>query len=273
MEDNFPIRKDSIEELIGHRNRALELARQGFVMLREAESAAAMSSPHLVSAGFLGEMDVRGINYVEEDEFVKRVRSVLDRHAWQSLKKLSGLRNMMDTRTHEDFDRQLAKDPPEFTLANITSTFMQLSIDAPDILARSIVNVFESFNTKRFVTNSAFKLGPRVIMTSALATWKYGSGWNSYGYCFNLVGDMDRLFHTLDGKKPPEGANAADTIGYAHTKREKTCQTDYFECRMFGGNGNLHIKFRRTDLVDKVNAILAKHYGVTLPDDTKERRP
>lgn len=84
-----------------------------------------------------------------------------------------------------------------------------------------------------------------------------------------MVSDMDRLMHVLDGKKPPEAGDASDQIGCAHAKKEATCTTGYFECRMFRGNGNLHIKFRRPELVDKVNRILAKHYGETLPDDRK----
>ena len=50
---------------------------------------------------------------------------------------------------------------------------------------------------------------------------------------------------------------------------EETCETTYMSFRMFRGNGNLHIKFLRPDLVDRINDILARHYGVVLPDDRK----
>lgn len=38
---------------------------------------------------------------------------------------------------------------------------------------------------------------------------------------------------------------------------------------MFRGNGNMHIKFRRLDLLNRANDIIARHYGETLADNTK----
>jgi hypothetical protein len=162
----------------------------------------------------------------------------------------------------------MRKEVPAFTFENIESTFMQLAADAPKIFERSVITVFENLNPREYKTNSAFKVGPRVVLDHAMAT-DYGSGWSHYGNRRALVGDLDRVMHVLDGKKPPEAGNAADVIGFAHkADAGGTFETEYFEGRTFK-NGNLHMKFRRPDLVDKVNAIIARHYGVTLADDRK----
>jgi len=269
LPNSFPVRRDSIEELVGHRNRALECAKQAYLLIAETNAAAQRAAPHVPGSGPLGGLRDGRISFYGLEEFNKDVRKAVDRDAWMSMVKLSGLRNLMDATAHETFRNSLEKDPPEFTLENVMGMFVQAANDAPQMLERSIVKVFDRLNTKRYKTNSAFRLGPRIILSGALATWRYGSGWNSYGYSFNLVADMDRFFHILDGKKPPEAGNAADAIGQAHTKGEKKFETEYFEARMFRGNGNLHLKFRRPDLVDKVNRVLAKHYGEALPDDRK----
>lgn len=269
IEDKFPIRKDSIEELVGHRNRAIELARQAHLTLQEASSASAKACP-FISYGSIGRgigVGHRTADYCETEDYVKAVRRHIDRYAWESLLNHSGLRNLMDATAHEDFRKQLEKEPPEFTVGNITETFISMANDAPAMLERSVVRVFEKLTTRRtHVTNSAFGIGERIILTGAVGYY----GWNSYGYTRNMVSDMDRLMHVLDGKKPPEAQNVADLIGNAAYSKAKTVESEYFECKLFYGNGNLHIKFRRMDLVTKVNRMLTRAKGETLPDD---RRP
>lgn len=269
--DRFPIRKDSIEELEGHRNRAIEMARQGFLLTQEAHFASTKSAPFVSYAG-LGtshEVGGRGHTYSELPDYLKAVRRHVDKYAWQSLLNHSGLRNLMDATAYREFSEQLEKDPPEFTGDNITSTFMGLAADAPMILERSVVTVFEKLRTRRtHKTNGAFGIGPRIILTGAVSTY----GWNCYGYTREMVRDMDRLFHVLDGKKPPDNGDVADLISDTLRKKGKLLNTEYFECKLFLGNGNLHMKFTRPDLVTKVNRILTKHHGVTIPDDRMPAR-
>lgn len=270
MQDQFPIRKDSIEELVGHRNRAIELARQGFLLTAEANEASERAAPFVSYCGLGSSHEVggRGHTYSELHDYLKAVRRHIDKYAWESLLNHSGLRNLMDATAYRQFREQLDKDPPEFSGENITSTFMGLAADAPQILERSVVTVFEKLRTRRtHKTNGAFGIGPKIILTSAVSTY----GWNSYGYTREMVRDMDRMFHVLDGKKPPDSGDLADAISDTIRKKEKLLNTEYFECKLFMGNGNLHMKFKRPDLVTKVNRILTKHKGVTLPDDRNPR--
>jgi hypothetical protein len=270
MTDQFPLRKDSIEELEGHRNRAIEMARQGFLLTQEASKASAFAAPFVSYAGLGTTHEINGHRgYSDLPDYLVAVRKHVDKYAWQSLLNHSGMRNLMDATAYRQFSEQLEKNPPEFTGDNITSTFMGLAADAPMILERSIVTVFDKLRTRReHKTNGAFGIGPKIILTSAVSTY----GWNSYGYTREMVRDMDRMFHVLDGKKPPDNGDLADAIGDAIRKKEKLLTTEYFECKLFMGNGNLHMKFTRPDLVTKVNRILSKHKGVTLPDDRMPAR-
>lgn len=266
MRDNFPIRKDSIEELVGHRNRAIELARQAHLMLQEASHASAKACP-FIAYGAIGRgigVGHRTSDYCETADYVDAVRKHIDRYAWESLLNHSGLRNLMDATAHEEFRKQLEKNPPEFSTGNIVETFISMANDAPAMLERSVLRVFDKVtHRKTHKTNSSFGIGDKIILTGAIGYY----GWNSYGYTRQMVGDMDRLFHVLDGKKPPEAENFADAVGHAAHTKSKSASSEYLDAKLFFGNGNLHIKFLRPDLVTKVNRILTKHKGVTLPDD------
>jgi hypothetical protein len=47
--------------------------------------------------------------------------------------------------------------------------------------------------------------------------------------------------------------------------RGAVVESEYFRFRLYG-NGNLHIIFKRADLVAKANKIVADFYGKTLAD-------
>jgi hypothetical protein len=100
-----------------------------------------------------------------------------------------------------------------------------------------------------------------------LGSW--GSGWSTYGNGREKLSDLDRVFHVLDGKKPPEDSNAADVISRAYGQKQHVVDTPYFSARLFPGNKNIHLTFKRLDLVDRANDIIAKHAGRALPDDRK----
>ena len=59
----------------------------------------------------------------------------------------------------------------------------------------------------------------------------------------------------LDGKTPPshigDAGSAVSTASHAH---DKGCETEYFFFELYR-NGNLHIVFKRRDLVAKANKI------------------
>jgi hypothetical protein len=282
LTDSLPVRKDSIEELCGHRNRAIELAKQGILLLAEAEAAARRAAPMDNYAGFVhdlcskhsysmrhvvtGDPDSPSEDRDRMTEIMATVIAEVDQHAWASLQKLSGLRTLMDDKARREFEEQLAKQPPAFTADNITATYMSLAADAGNIFERGLVNVFNNFNPHRYKTNSAFKIGPRAVLAHVFT--EYGS-WNYYARYEQQLIDLDRVFHVLDGKKPPEGSTAADVIYFARKEKKQTAETPYFTARIFHGNGNVHLKFTRLDLVNRANDIIARHFGATLPDERR----
>lgn len=275
----------SLEELVRHRDRALELARQGLEILIDAEREARAAAPHDAYAGFIGDLfrnggysleciargeeHPRGLDRMAEE--LALITKHTDEHAWRALVQLSGLRNLMDQAEHDRTSKQLSEKPPAFTVDNIVSTFAGLAQDAPAIFERSVLAVWKSINPREYRTNSAFRLGKRMIL-NYMCTHNYGGGARLQysGSRDRLVADIDRIFHVLDGKKPPEAGNFADLCNHVWGTGNMVARSEYFEAKAFPGKGSMHWHFLRPDLVEKFNDVVRKQLGECLADDRKQ---
>ena len=77
------------------------------------------------------------------------------------------------------------------------------------------------------------------------------------------------MLNLLDGKPVPENSNDLavrinDHICKQHSSR---FEDEYVEIRFFQ-TGTGHIIFKRPDLIDKMNGIVARHFPATLPPRT-----
>jgi hypothetical protein len=276
VEDNLPVPRDSLEQLLRHRARALDLFRQAMILLQEAESAALAAAPMEPYAGMVYKTIDRalyGISTNDTDgkwlsDLMARAAQNLDYWAWTSLQRLSGLRSLMDDKAAKEFKKQLEEKAPPFTADNIKATYMGLAADSVNIFERGLINVFKKTTSSWHVTNSSFRINPRCILTRMCRGKGPYSGLNYNGAREELQ-DLERVFFVLDGKKPPEGGNAADIFEAALKRSETTADSEYFSCRMFPVNGNMHLKFKRLDLVERANAIIVKHLGGLVPDDRR----
>jgi len=179
---------------------------------------------------------------------------------WTYLIGATELQSLMDADTLAAFRHQVRKEPPEVTLDNLISTLTDPRDRRGSILQQSLVNLFKKLN-RAFVNNDAYRLGRKIIREYAIA--KYG-GFD--GHTRDMVAHLDRLFHTLDGKPPPNHlGDATNIINKASYANEKGCESEYFRFELYR-DGNLHIVFKRPDIVAKANKIVADYYGETLAD-------
>jgi len=72
--------------------------------------------------------------------------------------------------------------------------------------------------------------------------------------------DLLRAFHVLDGKPEPDHRNGMyHQISEARNANGVSWDGEYFSLKWFQ-KGSGHVTFKRLDLVDQLNAIVAKHY-------------
>jgi len=184
----------------------------------------------------------------------------LDRTYWRNSFEHTGLMQLLDAESRKKFDKDLHNKTPEFTLSNVQSTFVQLSQDADKMFEDGVINIFDRLHG-RYERHDSFKIDEKIILTYMIEP-RYTRGLQlRHGFGEDQINDLDRVFKVLDGKqhKARELSNAMNKAFCEKSNYED----EYLEAKAYK-NGNLHIKFNRSDLIDKVNLIIAKRYGNTV---------
>ena len=86
----------------------------------------------------------------------------------------------------------------------------------------------------------------------------------SHGYASDKLNDLDRVFITLDGKPfRPRSLESAMAVAF---EQMEVFENEFYRAKAFR-NGNLHLEFKRLDLLEKVNEQIAEFYADgALPD-------
>lgn len=212
------------------------------------------------------------------------IKSKLKKNVWKGLIDRLGLRKILSVKRAEEFDkkfndkREWDNDPdifPEITTINVFDLFQSLMGSSNDFAKEAVMEVYQFLHphvaawNKQYKTNeknAKFDLGEKVI----LVWWVEGSYSRSspfrvpYGHEAEFVA-LDRVFHLLDGAGIPKGYKSplVDAINMSPTG---TGETEYFKFKCYR-NRNLHLTFKRMDLVQELNQIA--NDGTRLKDGKK----
>ena len=96
----------------------------------------------------------------------------------------------------------------------------------------------------------------RLILTYAVEhSYRHDGGFSVRYHKRDELRALDQVFHMMDGKPQPESyeGGICDAVNRT-TGQENRWESDYFKGRAFK-NGNLHLEFKRQDLVDRFNAV------------------
>lgn len=289
----------SIEEIVAHRNRALELYGQAFTAIEQADAAikAAHREADLATGGCTPYVNDREVS--EVDEFRKAVRlpkrelyqnvarRLTDLGVWSYVVKRTELELLMDKEAKDKLRDQMCYVPdqyrwnretnekqlitgeevergmPPVTVDNIYATLEQFRADAQTIWRRGIANAFSNLD-RRFKSHDGFKIGSRMILTYA---FNDSGSWNYYGNKRDTILDIERVFAVLDGNRPSYASlyQIEESRKRVWGPHQSSCETTYFRVQGWK-NGNAHLWFTRDDLVRKVNKILAEWYGEVIAD-------
>lgn len=267
----------SVESIVAHRDRALNLYGKAHdAMLIAAEAIAAandagrMAAPRVNSFNSDNEASRRhlleGVKVPERDIYLADVRKVTDTSVWAHVIEMTDLEMVMDKKAKQQFRTQLNENPPEVTVENIYATLETFLADAGTIFRRGIANCFSALD-RRFKSHDGFKIGGRVILDRMYDEHGF---MNYHRDMESTLVDIERTFSIIDGGKVP--ASYTSIVGQLKSSRytgsgarQGEVENEYFTVRVFK-NGNCHVWFRRDDLVEKVNKLLAEYYGAVVPD-------
>jgi hypothetical protein len=184
-----------------------------------------------------------------------------DRDIWRDLMKRSGMLAIMDAQARDQWYRNLEGDIiPAISEESIYSTFEQLHRDKGEVFERGVINVFKSLSWD-YKSNHPCKFGKKVIVNGLVSYNQWGFTLN-HSYRRNQLADLERMLFLLDGKPIPDNRGDVTTRLIEHIRdnpSKDVYEDDFFSFRYFQ-KGTAHITFKRYDLTEKMNDIVAKHY-------------
>lgn len=240
--------------------RAYESARakilESFRLAREAE--AELNATFRLGHPFgFGISDTYGrVSFDEPEATIERVR----REAWECIVDRLEVRRAMSVARAKELDEQLKKgELPEITVESINRLGLSYLGQLDEMLAEAVGEVFDFLRptersySARYKTNDRVQVGRKVV----LAGWVelgWSGGFRVHHYRQQEVRALENVFTSLDGRGSigkTYGSVLADAISAEKSGRG---QTEYFAFRAFK-NGNLHLEFRREDLLKRFNAV------------------
>ena len=200
-----------------------------------------------------GQHYTHDLTWDEPEEHIRELR----RQAWQALIERMEIRKYMSIAAWTTFQKQIDDgEPPPINVATIKGMIDQFQADIPDMLQVAVKEVFEWLRPTgdRYKTNSQFEIGERVVLTWMVER-SFGRWRVRYDREQNLLA-LENVFAIVGGLVPQQAGyySALSTAIKACPPESCHGATDLMEFRGYG-NGNLHLRFRRMDLVRRLNAV------------------
>ena len=191
-------------------------------------------------------------------ERAAKVLELMKPRAWSIIAEKMQMRRVLSIKARDDLDRQLAdvKTLPELTVDNVLAMFQAMTQNLETYVAEAVREVYEFLRPhhSQHKTNTELDIGRRAILTWMLEH-NYGGGFRVNYRREQWTRALDNVFSMLDGKGTIAShcGPLSDAIG-ALAPGVYTGETVYFKFKCYG-NGNLHLEFKRLDLLAKLNAL------------------
>lgn len=256
----------SIERIVTGRNAALTRIES---LIRELDDISILTRN--IGGGTAPEWGMReGHRYdcwftETPDKAMKAITRNIDRRIWRDLMNKSGMLSLMDAQARDEWHKSLEKDDiPAISEDNILSTFEQLHHNKQKVFERGIINAFRGLSWD-YKTNSPCSFGKKIIINNLMTHNQWGFSLN-WGWRRDQLVDLERMLFLLDGKPIPENRSdiSARLMEHVRDNPARDGYEDVFFSIRYFQKGTAHLIFKRLDLVEKMNDIIAKHYPCML---------
>ena len=183
------------------------------------------------------------------------LKPALKRKFWDYVITRSGVKNIMHHRVRRELENQMRHDQtiPDFTVEVVQATLYGWAESSGDVFTQMCQETFRQMLPRRgkYKTNKLHRIDKRVVMSGAMSWYSSRVG----EYATEKLRDLDRIFHQLDGKSPPEYPHdLVSVINDEASNKHEDAETEYFYARWFK-NKNIHLTFKRLDLLSEFNRI------------------
>jgi hypothetical protein len=254
-----------VEQLTAKFALAEQTIRQGCALIAQGESL--LSESFAVGEGrrsieFRGRDHRSCPDFSAPDECVGYLRE----QCWRVLTERLEIRRMMSIAKSKELSTWLDKEAGKelITSETVLGFFRYYVENLETMLEEAVVEVYDflrprpPWNRDEYKTNSQYRVGKKVIVTGWVGPWFKNDDRirvNSH-YQDHFVA-LENVFLALDGR-------GSITKGYrteleAAIEKAPTGETTYFKYRACL-NRNLHLEFKRPDLVQKFNEIAGRKF-------------
>lgn len=178
------------------------------------------------------------------------------RSAWRYLVEKLELRRVMSAVRWKELDESIDKgEPPPITEEIVFGMVAKYMSEMPELYEENVREVFEWLRPstdgfgKKYKTNALYELGERVIL-SWMVRREYGSWHVGHDRQQRLVA-LDNVFSALDGRGFRAQSELAAAIEASPDGEGETAYFAFRACK----NRNLHLRFKRLDLLKRLNEI------------------
>lgn len=248
--------RQTVRQLVAAFQVAERSTRYAFAMLVVAEEH--LNAAFTLSGNNPIRIDASGYGYHDDFKNADKAVERMGRQAWRHIVERLELRRMMSVERWERMDKELDKgDLPPITEDNVHA-FAQSYLDTMrDMLEEAVHEVFDWLrpHNSAHKTNTELEVGRKVIRTGVVEhTWT-GNNYRVVYWHDQYLTALENVFNALDGK----GSISKEHYSVLHRAIEECGpngkgETDLFRFKAYG-NGNLHLEFKRLDLLKRFNMI------------------
>lgn len=257
-------RRETITTLVGCYKLAEEEIKQAYALLESAKKR--LDAAFISGTGYYFSINTGhrspGIGKEAAESTLKEIK----KDAWRCIVERLEIRRILSIKRREELDRQLngetryssdeVKPLPDVTEENILAMFQEGMSKATDYAREAVHEVFDwlrpmNGRNAALKTNDKWMIGKKVIIWAVeIVSWGGGAFRVNY-HREKEITALDNVFHMLDGRGPLKTYHGPlhDAI---KASPDGTGETDFFKFRCCR-NGNLHLEFKRPDLVAKIN--------------------
>lgn len=210
----------------------------------------------------------------DSEEDLKWLEGVFHRGCWAVICDRLEIRKMMSSKRVDQLNDQLEGkgDPlPAITSENIIGIIQGFATALPEYMDEVCCEVYDYLRPHgcklKTSQGNLHELGNKVILSYAVDT--HGHGWQISPDTRQSLNNVANVFSLLDGYGPSQGHNGelVTAILGAHPGANAG-ETKYFRWRAWR-NRNLHLTFKRMDLVDELLQRCASRRNLKRPDRPK----
>jgi hypothetical protein len=256
-------KRHTVRELVAAFEAAEAVTRRCFAELAEASRAlnAVFTDGNVcgirIDASHSGSWD----NFDNADRAVER----MSRDAWGIIVEKLELRRMMSTSRWSELSKQLKEgDLPKITEANVFGFAKSYADALPEMIEEAVREVYDWLRPRdrehsragEYKTNQIYVVGERVVLP-----YMVESEWVKDGFRVRFDRSQQQLIALENVFRALDGAGNVGKEHFSVLERaikesgpKGVGETEYFGFRAFK-NGNLHLRFKRRDLLGRFNQI------------------